>query len=135
MKRQISILVVLLAVAALVSLAVSAQTKKAPAKKATVAKPAAGKSSAKGIDAAPLWKQYCQKCHAPDGKGIESLEPPDLTSEKWQTANDDKAVTEAINEGKGIMPGFKDSLKPAQVAALVKHIRSLGPAKTDAEKK
>jgi mono/diheme cytochrome c family protein len=134
MKRQISILVVLLAVAGLVSLAVSAQTKKAPAKKATAAKPA-GKGSAKGMDAAPLWKQYCQKCHAPDGKGIESLEPPDLTSEKWQTANDDKAVTEAINEGKGIMPGFKDSLKPAQVAALVKHIRSFGPAKADAEKK
>jgi len=127
MKRQLSILVVLLAVAGLISMAVSAQTKgKAPAKKAPAGKPAAGK----GADAAPLWAQHCKKCHAADGKGIESLEPPDMTTEKWQSANDDKAITEAINEGKGIMPGFKDTLKPAQVAALVKHIRSFGPAKT-----
>ncbi|MGH9801847.1 MAG: c-type cytochrome [Blastocatellia bacterium] len=124
MKRQLSILVVLLAVAGLISLAVSAQTKKAPAKKAPAAKPAAGK----GADAAPIWKQHCAKCHAADGKGIESLEPPDMTSEKWQTATDDKAITEAINEGKGVMPGFKDTLKPAQVAALLKHIRSLKAA-------
>lgn len=122
MKRQLSILVVLLAIAGLISLAVSAQTKgKAPAKKAPAGKPAAGK----GVDAGPLWTQHCKKCHAADGKGIESLEPPDMTTEKWQTANDDKAITAAINEGKGIMPGFKDTLKPAQVAALVKHIRTL----------
>ncbi len=89
--------------------------------KAQAGKPAAGK----GVDAAPLWTQHCKKCHAADGKGIESLEPPDMTAEKWQSANDDKAITEAINEGKGIMPGFKDTLKPAQVAALVKHIRTL----------
>ncbi|MFN0110851.1 MAG: c-type cytochrome [Blastocatellia bacterium] len=126
MKRQISILIVLLAVAGLISLAVSAQTKgKAPAKGKASAKPAAGK----GMDAAPIWNQHCKKCHAADGKGIESLEPPDMTTEKWQSANDDKAITAAINEGKGIMPGFKDTLKPAQVTALVKHIRSLKAAK------
>lgn len=117
MKRQLSILVVLLTLAGLISLAVSAQTKaKAPAKKAP---------AGKGVDAGPLWTQHCKKCHAADGKGIESLEPPDMTTEKWHAANDDKAITEAINEGKGIMPGFKDTLKPAQVAALVKHIRTL----------
>ena len=132
MKRKLSILLVLLAVAGLVSLAVSAQTKG----KATAKAPAKGKAVAgKGVDAAPLWKQHCQKCHASDGKGIESLEPPDMTTEKWQAANDDKAITKAINEGEGIMPGFKDTLKPAQVAALVKHIRSLGPAKAGSEKK
>ncbi len=121
MKRQLSILVVLLTLAGLISLAVSAQTKaKAPAKKAP-----AGKAAGKGVDAGPLWTQHCKKCHAADGKGIESLEPPDMTTEKWHAANDDKAITEAINEGKGIMPGFKDTLKPAQVAALVKHIRTL----------
>lgn len=121
MKRQLSILVVLLALAGLISLAVSAQTKaKAPAKK-----PAGKAAAGKGVDAGPLWTQHCKKCHAADGKGIESLEPPDMTTEKWHAANDDKAITEAINEGKGIMPGFKDTLKPAQVAALVKHIRTL----------
>lgn len=117
MKRQLSILVVLLAIAGVISLAVSAQTKKAPAK----GKAAAGKASG----AAALWMQHCKKCHAEDGKGIESLEPPDMTTEKWHAANTDKAIAEAINEGKGIMPGFKDTLKPAQVTALVKHVRTL----------
>ena len=117
MKRQVSILVVLLALAGVISLAVSAQTKKAPAK----GKAPAGKTSG----AAALWMQHCKKCHAEDGKGIESLEPPDMTTEKWHAANTDKAIAEAINEGKGIMPGFKDTLKPAQVTALVKHIRTL----------
>lgn len=120
MKRQVSILVVLLALAGLVSLAVSAQTKKAPAKGKA---PAAGKAG--GASAAGLWTQHCKKCHADDGKGIESLEPPDMTTEKWHAANDDKAITAAINEGKGIMPGFKDTLKPAQVKSLVAHIRTL----------
>lgn len=122
MKRQVSILVVLLAIAGLVSLAVSAQTKKAPAKGKA---PAAGKA---GGAAAALWTQHCKKCHAADGKGIESLEPPDMTTEKWQSANTDKAITDAINEGKGIMPGFKDTLKPAQVKSLVAHIRTLKAA-------
>lgn len=126
MKRQLSILVVLLAVAGLISLAVSAQTKKAPAKKAP-----AGKTAGKSVDVAAIWKQQCQKCHAADGKGIESLEPPDMTTEAWQAKTKDEEITAAINEGKGIMPGFKDTLKPAEVAALVKHIRSLGPAKDD----
>ncbi len=118
MKRQVSILVVLLALAGLVSLAVSAQTKKAPAK----GKASAGKAGGAG---AALWTQHCKKCHAADGKGIESLEPPDMTTEKWHAANDDKAIAAAIKDGKGIMPGFNDTLKPAQVTALVKHIRTL----------
>ena len=48
-----------------------------------------------------------------------------MTTEKWHAANTDKAIADAINEGKGIMPGFKDTLKPAQVTALVKHVRTL----------
>jgi len=125
MKRQVSILVVLLAMAGLISFAVSAQTKKAPAKGKA---PAAGKASG----AAALWTQHCKKCHAADGKGIESLEPPDMTTEKWHADNTDKAIAEAINEGAGIMPGFKDTLKPAQVTALVKYVRTL---KVSGEKK
>lgn len=129
MKRKLSILVVLLAIAGLVSLAVSAQTKKAPAKKAP-----AGKAAGKSVDVAAIWKQHCQKCHAADGKGIESLEPPDMTKEAWQAKATDKEITDAINDGKNIMPGFKDTLKPAEVAALVKHIRTLGSAKAAGEK-
>ncbi|MGE0885978.1 MAG: cytochrome c [Blastocatellales bacterium] len=121
MKRKLSILLVMLAVAALISVAGSAQTGKRKA-------PAKGKA-AKGVDAAALYKQHCAKCHAADGKGIESLEPPDMTTEKWQTETTDEAITNAINEGKGIMPGFSDTLKPAEITAMVKFLRTLGPAK------
>jgi len=118
MKRKVSILIVLLALAGLISIAGSAQTgkRKAPAK-------------GKAVDASALYKQHCAKCHAPDGKGIESLEPPDMTTEKWQTETSDAAIETAIKEGKGIMPGFADTLKPAEITALVKFIRTLGPAK------
>lgn len=126
MKRTLSLGIVLLAVVGFALLSfnglAAAQTGKSKA-------PAKGKAGAAGkaVDAAALYKQHCQKCHAPDGKGIESLEPPDLTSEAWQAKATDKEIEECIKEGKGIMPGFKDTLSAPQIAAMVKFVRSLGP--------
>lgn len=128
MKRRFSILIVMLAVAGLITIAGSAQTGKRKA-------PVKGKAAAKSVDAAALYKQHCSKCHAADGKGIESLEPPDMTSEKWQTETTDDAIAAAIKEGKGIMPGFSDTLKPAEITAMVKFLRTLGPAKADGGEK
>ncbi len=123
MKRQVSILVVLLAIAGLVSLAVSAQTKKAPAKGKA---PAAGKA---GGAAAALWTQHCKKCHAADGKGIESLEPPDFTNAEWQAKHTDKQFADAIRDGKEVMPGYKDKLTAAQITAMVKYVRAFAAKK------
>jgi cbb3-type cytochrome c oxidase subunit III len=80
------------------------------------------------VDAAAIYKQQCAKCHAADGKGIPSLEPPDMTSAEWQTKTTDKEIETAIKEGKGIMPGFSDTLSAAQIAALVKYVRTLKKA-------
>ena len=129
MKRKLSIVIVLLALAGLISVGIGAQPAKGKGKAQTGKRKPAPKVTAKAVDAVALYKQHCQKCHAPDGKGIPSLEPPDLTDAKWQTENTDKQITEVINEGKGIMPGFKDTLKPAEIEALVKHVRSFGAAK------
>jgi len=124
MKRNFSLAIALLALAGLISIAAGGAQ---PAKsKAQTGKAKAPAKSGKAVDAAALYKQHCKKCHADDGKGIPSLEPPDMTSAEWQSKNSDKEITKAINEGKGIMPGFNDTLKPAEVAALVKHVRSFG---------
>lgn len=125
MKRTFSLVIVLVAVVGLIAIGMngpaSAQTKgKAPAK---------GKAGAgKGVDAAALYKQQCAKCHAADGKGIESLEPPDMTAAEWHAKNTDQQIETAIKEGKGIMPGFSDSLSAAQITALVKFVRTLKKA-------
>jgi mono/diheme cytochrome c family protein len=126
MKRQLSFVIVLLTVVGLIAIGVSgpasAQTGKSKA-------PAKGKAGAgKAVDAAAIYKQQCAKCHAPDGKGIPSLEPPDMTTAEWHAKNTDKQITEAIKEGKGIMPGFSDSLSAAQITALVKFVRTLKKA-------
>ena len=133
MKRKITLVIVLLALAGLISIVVGGQPAKSKAQGAK-GKPTT-KVAGKAVDAAAIYKQQCKKCHAEDGKGIPSLEPPDMTSAKWQSETSDKQIIEVINEGKGIMPGFKDTLKPAEIEALVKHVRSFGAAKSDGEKK
>lgn len=81
----------------------------------------------KGGSAATLYQQHCVKCHGADGKGIESLQPPNFTDAKWQAAHSDKELSNAIRNGKGTMPGYKSTLSTAQISSLVKHVRSFAP--------
>ena len=134
MKRKLSLVIVLLALAGLFAIAVAgAQPAKSKAQTGKGKAPA--KTAGKAVDAAALYKQHCKKCHAEDGKGIPSLEPPDMTSAEWQSKTTDQHIIEVITEGKGIMPGFKDTLKPAEIEALAKFVRTFGAAKSDGEKK
>ncbi len=93
----------------------------------------AQKGKGGGISAA--YDTYCAKCHGKDGKGIESLQPPDFTDAKWQSSQTDKMITDGIRNGKGVMPGFSDTLSAAQVSAMVKHVRSFGPKVANTKKK
>ncbi len=90
----------------------------------SAAQPAKGKSAS---GAAAVYQKHCAKCHLATGKGLESLEPPDFTSEKWQKEHTDAAIAKGIREGKETMPPFKDTLSAAQITSLVKHIRGFGP--------
>lgn len=83
-------------------------------------------SKAKGGGISAAYDAQCAKCHGKDGKGIESLQPPDFTDAKWQSAQTDKMIADGIRNGKGVMPGFKDALKPAEVAAMVRYVRAFG---------
>ncbi|HEX2491968.1 MAG TPA: cytochrome c [Blastocatellia bacterium] len=85
------------------------------------------KSQGAGGGAAALYTKHCAKCHLADGKGLESLSPPNFTDAKWQSAHTNAAIAKGIREGKETMPPFKDVLSAAQINALVKHIRGFKP--------
>ncbi|HEU0174170.1 MAG TPA: cytochrome c [Blastocatellia bacterium] len=115
MRKPLSLVLILSSVAVLAS---SAWLE-------SVAQTAKGKNS--GGDAAALYAKHCAKCHLADGKGLESLSPPNFTDAKWQSANTNAALAKGIRDGQGAMPSFKDVLTPAQINALVKHIRGFKP--------
>jgi mono/diheme cytochrome c family protein len=114
MRKSLSLILVLLAVAVLAP----------PARLESAAQTAKGKS---GGGTAALYTKQCAKCHLEDGKGLESLKPPDFTDAKWQSAHTNAAIAKGIREGKETMPPFKDTLSVAQINALVKHIRGFKP--------
>ncbi len=123
MRKPLSLVPVLVAIALLVS--------------ATWSESAAqtGKSKGGGGGTAGLYQKHCAKCHLANGKGLESLKPPDMTSEKWQKEHTDEAIAKNIRDGKGVMPGYKDILTPAQITAMVKYVRAFGPKPAKPAKK
>ncbi|HQR32737.1 MAG TPA: c-type cytochrome [Blastocatellia bacterium] len=80
-------------------------------------------------DGAAIYAEKCAKCHGADGKGVDKFKKQgikDITTDAWQKANTDVKITAAINNGKGeFMPAWKGKIKPAEIKAVVKHIRSL----------
>jgi mono/diheme cytochrome c family protein len=115
MRKPLSLGSVIFAVAVLVSFAWLEST----------AQPAKSKSAGGGT--AALYTKHCAKCHLEDGKGLESLKPPDFTDAKWQASHTNAALAKDIQNGEGAMPPFKDVLTPAQINALVRHIRGFKP--------
>jgi mono/diheme cytochrome c family protein len=82
-------------------------------------------------DGAKLYRKKCAVCHGKSGvppkafakQGVRNHQDPE-----WQKATSDEDIREVIVEGaKGtMMRAFRKELKPEEVEALVKHIRSLG---------
>src|SRR5262245_62922634 len=115
MRKPLSLVLAILAVTVLVSFAwleSAAQT---------------AKTKSAGGGSAALYTKHCAKCHLEDGKGLESLKPPDFTDAKWQASHTNAALAKEIQDGKGAMPPFKDVLTPAQINAMVRHIRGFKP--------
>lgn len=116
MKKTASILFMLGAIV----LAFTSSARTTAARSQGKTKPADGKA---------VYQSQCTKCHGDDGKGIPSLpDIPNFADAKWQASRTDKKITDAINIGAGIMPGFKEALSPAEVRALVKQVRAFRPA-------
>ncbi len=107
---------------------------------------AVGLASAVSLAAEPdkktmrTWKAKCASCHGADGKAQtdqgKKMHTQDMTTAEWQKSFTDEEIKKAILEGvnrekdgvKQEMEGYKDALKPEQVDALVKYMRTLGPA-------
>lgn len=80
-----------------------------------------------------LWGVSCAGCHGRSGRGDGPTPPPgarmpDFTQAAFQQARTDGQLTQAILEGRGLMPSFAKQLTPQAIGALVTHIRTLAPA-------
>lgn len=94
----------------------------------------AGKALFHSMDAA------CFYCHGDDGKGRQEVGAPNLTDKIWLWANVPaaptpekklEAVKAVITNGlnKGVMPAWKDRLKPEQIKLLAVYVHELGGGK------
>jgi hypothetical protein len=81
-----------------------------------------------------MWGAWCARCHADDGSGkvnepTVTVTPMDFTDCKVTTPEPDADWERAIAKGgPGVglspeMPGFEDSLTPAQISGFVSHMR------------
>jgi cytochrome c6 len=67
-----------------------------------------------------LFKKHCQRCHGADGTrglfGAKNLTKSNLS---------DEAIGLQINNGNGVMPGFKKKLAAEEISQLVSYVKSL----------
>jgi quinoprotein glucose dehydrogenase len=65
----------------------------------------------------------CVVCHGPDGKGFDGGNAPVLTGR-----TDFAEIRRVIGQGQGEMPALGNSLTPAEIEAVAKHVvKTLGP--------
>ncbi|MHB8839753.1 MAG: c-type cytochrome [Gemmatimonadaceae bacterium] len=91
----------------------------------------ASTAAAQGVDGKTIYEANCKKCHGPAGKpsdGIKKMSPKIETFDAaFFAKRSDADLTKGIAEGKGKMKPFNDKLKPEEIAAVAKYIRTLKP--------
>ena len=85
-------------------------------------------------DGRALYNTKCATCHGRSGKARPDLAKkgtPDLNDPAWQKLATDDEIRDVIAKGVGesAMKAFAAELKPEEIAAVVKYVRSLVPAK------
>ena len=84
-------------------------------------------------EGARLFGAVCARCHGAEGSGGAviagtTIAPRNFRDPIFQSARTDADIKYVITNGKGtVMPPFKSAFKPAEIDALVAHIRSLDP--------
>ena len=84
-------------------------------------------AGAQAQDAAALYKQKCQVCHGPDGKGTgvgQKVGAKDFHSPEVQKMTDQE-MFDAVKNGKGKMTAYDKRIPDDQIKDLIKYIRSL----------
>lgn len=87
-----------------------------------------------GRDPKSLYSLKCASCHGRDGTATPMYAKkgtPDLKDADWQAMRTDDEVRKIIAEGSRgtLMRAYKDELSPAEITALVGHLRKLAPPK------
>lgn len=85
-------------------------------------------------DGKALYSAKCAMCHGSDGvakamyakSGVHNF-----NDAAWQKSKTDADLTKVIVEGTADkkMPSYKDKMSAEEIAAVVKHVRTLAPAK------
>jgi cytochrome c6 len=78
-------------------------------------------------DTAALYKSKCQVCHGADGKGTaagQKMGAKDFQSPEVAKQSDAELI-KVTKDGKGKMPKYDGKLTDDQIKALVKYIRGL----------
>jgi len=85
---------------------------------------------AANTDGSALFNQTCARCHGPDGRGDPiakaQLGVPDMTDGAWQARHSDDDIRRTVHEGSKSkkMPPFGEVYAPAQLDAIIAHVRS-----------
>jgi mono/diheme cytochrome c family protein len=79
-----------------------------------------------------VFESICSRCHGPEGRGGPAddagVGPRNFHDHAFQTSRTDAELTRVIREGKsGRMPPFGTAFDDAQLAGLVRRIRSYDP--------
>ena len=83
------------------------------------------------LDGAKIYAEKCTVCHGPGGKGdgpggaALNPKPRDHTDGAYMNARTDEQLSEVVHNGKGAMPAWKGILTDEQIAAVLKHVRTL----------
>jgi mono/diheme cytochrome c family protein len=80
------------------------------------------------------YQRLCSRCHGPQGKGDGtgggSVQPPDLTDDKWDYGGSDGEIFSAIHDGTSMdMEGYAERLTDEDIWNVVNYLRSIGPGK------
>jgi mono/diheme cytochrome c family protein len=91
----------------------------------------------KAEDGQKLFDQNCAKCHGPDGSANtpvgKAVGAKDLRAAEALKMTDAEIYSQ-IDQGKGNMPPFGDSLDKTKINDLVAYVRELGKKQTGAKK-
>jgi mono/diheme cytochrome c family protein len=78
-------------------------------------------------DGAVRYRNACVLCHAADGSGNtpagKSMKARDLRSAEVQKQSDGE-LAKVVADGRGKMPGYKSSMSPEEIHAIVGYLRT-----------
>ncbi|MBK7997048.1 MAG: c-type cytochrome [Blastocatellia bacterium] len=80
------------------------------------------KSSGSANVGAKIFKTECTTCHAGGKNVVEAEKTLELATLKKFGFNGPEDIKKRISEGAGVMPAYKDSLKPAEIDAVANYV-------------